>query len=65
MIQKIEKPNELPLGVPLQMWHVKDEAEAAQIAGATPAYLYKSHIIEALYLFVLVPEHVALMAVKS
>ena len=65
MIQKIDRPNELPLGVPLQMWHVKDEAEAAQIAGTTPAYLYKSHIIEALYLFVLVPEHVALAVVTS
>jgi len=56
MINKIESPRELPLGVPLQMWHVKDETEAAQIAGTTPAYLYKSNIIDALYLFVLVNE---------
>jgi hypothetical protein len=53
---KIESPRDLPANVPLQMWSVDDEAEAAKIAGNTPAYLYKSQIIEQLYLFVLVNE---------
>jgi hypothetical protein len=53
---KIESPNDLPANVPLQMWSVDDEAEAQAIAGNTPAYLYKSQIIEQLYLFVLVNE---------
>jgi len=56
MINKIESPRELPLGINLQMWSVESEAEAQQIAGATPAYLYKSTIIDALYLFVPVNE---------
>lgn len=47
----ISSPVDLPHG-----WHkayiVKDEHEAAQIAAGRKSYLYQSHIIAALYLFV-------------
>lgn len=42
----------IPTGIPLQKWQVEDEAEAAQIVGNFPAYLIKSKIIDALYLFI-------------
>jgi len=50
----IQSPNELPLGVDLWMTLVKDETEAAQITGTGKAYLFKSKIVDGLYLFRLV-----------
>lgn len=41
-----------PVGIPLQKWDVESEAEALQIVGNAPAYLFKSKIIEQLYLFI-------------
>ena len=49
---RIETPNDLPLGVDLRMYQVADEAEAVKLANNGKAYLFQSHTIKALYLFV-------------
>ncbi len=48
----IETPNDLPHGVDLRMYSVANEAEALRIADNGKAYLFQSHTIKALYLFV-------------
>ena len=53
MITKIETPNELKTGVPYRMYQVDDELAAAQVVDiGQKAYLFKSNIIKAWYLFV-------------
>lgn len=47
----ILSPRDLPHGWHM-MYTVKDEAEAAKIAGDCAAYLCKSNIIDSLYLFI-------------
>jgi hypothetical protein len=51
----IETPNELPAGIDLWMRLVKDEAEAVKILGAAKGYLFRSKIIDGLYLFTTMP----------
>jgi len=50
----ILSPNELPHGINLRMWQVDSEAEAMQITGTLKSYLYRSKIINQMYLFVVV-----------
>lgn len=45
-----------PTGIPVQMWEVENEQEAQEIAGNFPAYLVKSKIVDAYYLFIPVVE---------
>ena len=49
MLIKVEHP---PVGIPLQKWDVESEEEAEQITGNQPAYIFKSKINDALYLFI-------------
>lgn len=48
----IQSTTELPAHVWLRYVLVRDEAEAAQIAGAQTAYLYRSKVNGGLYLYI-------------
>lgn len=50
-ITPIEHTYDLPGGA-FRMVQIADETDAARCANGQPAYLYRSRIIDALYLFV-------------
>ena len=50
-IHRAESTNDLPGGM-LRMYQVNSESEALEIAVGREAWLYASHVISALYLFV-------------
>ena len=52
MIKIIESPNELKGGIWYKMYAVNDEQEAEQEAQDKVAYLFRSKIINCLFLFV-------------